>query len=251
MSHSRIGRSPNRVRRHVTTGRSTDTRDPRSMPLRRSVPNRSGIDCTAETSSFSARFIRAYSYVGAFFLSSLLILIAGHSLIGLYISLRHHGETDPRASLPVYANFPDREQLWKDFAQFSTEFEPYIHWRWSPLTTKHVNIEPTGLRRTVKQPHLHAKKVFVMGGSTVWGTGAPDAMTIPSFLQAALGPDYDVYNFGGTGYVTTQELNQLLKALSNGDVPDYVIFYDGNNDGYAGTYSPAIPRDPQNVRKRA
>jgi hypothetical protein len=27
-----------------------------------------------------------------------------------------------------------------------------------------------------------------------------------------------------------------------------VIFYDGVNDGYAGAYSPAIPRDPQNLR---
>jgi hypothetical protein len=36
--------------------------------------------------------------------------------------------------------------------------------------------------------------------------------------------------------------------LARGQVPDIVIFYDGVNDGYAGSYSPAIPRDPHNLR---
>lgn len=204
-----------------------------------------------ERVSVAGRAARLYSSISGFLLSSILIAIAGHYLIGLYIDLRHYGESDPRAALPVYDAFPDREQLWKDFGQLTTRFEPYVHWQWSPITTTHITIEPNGLRRTIKQPEPHAKKVFVMGGSTVWGTGAPDHLTIPSLLQAALGSDYDVHNFGGTGYVSTQELNQLLKALSDGTIPDYVIFYDGNNDGYAGAYSPAVPRDPQNLRKRA
>jgi lysophospholipase L1-like esterase len=150
----------------------------------------------------------------------------------------------------VYANFPDREQLWKDFNQHQVHFEPYVQWAGYPFNTKYINVEPNGLRRTIKHPQAPAKKVFVMGGSTLWGTGATDETTIPSFLQASLGPNYDVTNYGETAYVSTQELNQLLKALADGDIPDYVIFYDGNNDGYAGAYSPAIPRDPQSVRKK-
>ena len=31
-------------------------------------------------------------------------------------------------------------------------------------------------------------------------------------------------------------------------MPDYVVFYDGANDGYGGAYSPAVPRDPLNLR---
>ena len=94
-----------------------------------------------------------------------------------------------------------------------------------------------------------AKTIFMFGGSTLWGTGSPDRNTIPSELQALLGPEYDIYNFGETGYVSTQELNYLLHRLSLGDIPDTVIFYDGVNDGYAGAYSPSIPRDPQNLRE--
>lgn len=42
--------------------------------------------------------------------------------------------------------------------------------------------------------------------------------------------------------MSAQELNLLLELLSNGNIPDKVIFYDGCNDGYAGVYSPAKPR---------
>jgi hypothetical protein len=88
----------------------------------------------------------------------------------------------------------------------------------------------------------------MFGGSTLWGTGAPDDKTIASYLQAKLGANFDVYNYGETGYVSAQELNSLLLLLAQGHLPDIVIFYDGVNDGYAGAYSPAIPRDPHNLR---
>jgi len=90
----------------------------------------------------------------------------------------------------------------------------------------------------------------MFGGSTMWGSGAPDAHTIPSILQSLLGENYDVYNFGEKGYVSTQELNYLLLLLAHDRKPDLVIFYDGVNDGFAGVYSPAIPRDPQVLRDR-
>jgi len=106
------------------------------------------------------------------------------------------------------------------------------------------------MRKTAGAIYTPGKqKVFMFGGSTMWGTGSKDAHTIPSFLQASLGDKYAVYNYGETGYVSAQELNYLLYLLANGNIPDIVIFYDGVNDGYAGAFSPAIPRDPQNVRE--
>jgi lysophospholipase L1-like esterase len=198
----------------------------------------------------TSRFLRFYTYMGTFLFSSVIILIVGHYVIGLRIYLLHHDDVHPSARLPAYDNFPEREQFWKDFDQHQVHFEPYTHWAGHPFSTKYINVEPNGRRRTIKHPAAHARKVFMMGGSTMWATGATDETTIPSFLQAALGSTYDVTNYGETAYVSTQELNQLLKALADGDIPDYVIFYDGNNDGYAGAYSPAIPRDPQAVRKQ-
>ncbi len=67
----------------------------------------------------------------------------------------------------------------------------------------------------------------MFGGSTLWGTGVKDEHTIPSFLQSFLGKDYDVYNYGETGYVSMQELNYLLHMLAKGNIPEAVIFYDG------------------------
>lgn len=202
----------------------------------------------------SNRFVKLYSYTATFLLSSLIILIAGNYLLGAREYMHNGGKIDPqllaidaRAYTAVYAQKPE-EGIFDYVRQEGTHFEPYIHFRRDRIATKYVNVEESGLRKTIKNPRPGAKKVFLFGGSTVWGTGASDDATIPSFVQACLGDDFDVYNYGETGYVSTQELNQLLKALADKDIPDYVLFYDGNNDGYAGAYSPAIPRDPQKLR---
>lgn len=161
------------------------------------------------------------------------------------------GETasgDPRANLPVYHNVPDDRKFAVD--KFKVHFEPYYHWRRDPIASPYINVDADGVRKTVKSPAAGAIRVFMFGGSTTWGTGVADAYTIPSLLQRRLGPGYDVYNYGETAFVSAQELNLLLRELAFGNVPDVVIFYDGFNDGYAGVYSPAIPRDPQNERIR-
>jgi lysophospholipase L1-like esterase len=202
-----------------------------------------------------AQLMRIYTRTATFLLSSVIILLVGHFVIGVREYLAGNGKVDPqllaidpRAYEAQYARVTDNEEIFDYVRQEGTHFEPYVHFRRDPIKTKYVNVDESGLRRTIKNPHAGAKKVFVLGGSTVWGTGASDELTIPSAIQSSLGSGFDVYNFGETGYVSAQELNQLLKALADGNLPDYVIFYDGNNDGYAGGYSPAIPRDPQKLR---
>lgn len=206
----------------------------------------------------TAQLMRIYTRTATFLLSSVIILLVGHFLIGLREYLASSGKVDPqllaidpRAYEVQYARVTENEAIFDYVRQEGTHFEPYVHFRRDPIETKYVNVDKSGLRRTIKNPNADAKKVFVLGGSTVWGTGASDDLTIPSAMQSSLGSGFDVYNFGETGYVSAQELNQLLKALADGNLPDYVIFYDGNNDGYAGGYSPAIPRDPQKLRMDA
>ena len=118
-------------------------------------------------------------------------------------------------------------------------FEPYYHWKQFEHVGKYINIDASGVRKTVKDPNVKGgKKIFMFGGSTLWGHGSPDESTIPSIVQSHLGDAYEVYNFGEDGFVSTQELNYLLYQLSLGNIPDAVIFYDGVNDGYAGTILP-------------
>ncbi|ALA56785.1 SGNH/GDSL hydrolase family protein [Nitrospira moscoviensis] len=188
---------------------------------------------------------------------SLLLLIVGHYAVGAALGLRQgsggSGGSDPRANLPVYDGFPEKHAFWKEQleARKANHFEPYVHWKKDGFTGTYTNISPDGVRRTVKQQkEAGTTTVYMFGGSALWGDGVPDQETIPSLVQSALGGAYDVYNFGEIGYVSAQELNALLYLLSFGNTPDIVIFYDGVNDGYAGAYSPAIPRDPENLREK-
>jgi lysophospholipase L1-like esterase len=196
---------------------------------------------------------RLFSLLGdisSFITITVVFLIIGHYLIGFAFSVMTSFSEDPRGTSPAYADYPDRKGFWKEQQKVQkVHFEPYYHWRQFEYSGKFINIDAKGVRKTVKDPNVKGgKKVFMFGGSTLWGHGSPDESTIPSIVQSYLGDAYDVYNYGEDGFVSTQELNYLLYQLSSGNIPDVVIFYDGVNDGYAGAYSPAIPRDPQNLR---
>lgn len=182
------------------------------------------------------------------------LFVMGHFAIGGARYIKHTlqgiktGE-DLASSLkqsPVFANYQGYDQYFDD-ANLASKMQvaPYYHWRRAPYNGNVIKIDENAIRRTIKAPLANAKKVFLFGGSTMWGTGVPDQYTIASQLQALLGPSYDVYNYGETAFVSVQELNLLLEQLSKGEKPDIVVFYDGVNDGYAGMYSPGKPRHPQ------
>lgn len=81
-------------------------------------------------------------------------------------------------------------------------------------------------------------KIFVFGGSTIWGNGARDNHTIPSFISKKFcerNISVDVTNFGTYAYVNSQEMIRLILELRKENLPDYVIFYDGFNE-VASTY---------------
>jgi lysophospholipase L1-like esterase len=105
-----------------------------------------------------------------------------------------------------------------------------------------LNIGPDGVRRTCfNSDDPRAKRVWVFGGSTVWGTGSPDCETLPSHLSQLLnmsGP-HIVTNYGEGGYVSTQALIRFLTLLRNGDRPDVAIFYGGFNDVWTAIYARA------------
>jgi hypothetical protein len=120
-----------------------------------------------------------------------------------------------------------------------SQWSPYVYWRRAPMSGRYVNIDADGLRRTWNPAGLPARpiRVFVFGGSTVWGTGSRDDYTIPSQLSKILakqfGPKVEVVNFGEGGYVNTQELIAFIKELERGNVPQIAIFYDGFNDVFS------------------
>jgi len=131
-------------------------------------------------------------------------------------------------------------------------WQSYVYWRRRPRRGEYINIGPDGLRKTISAPRPEGAspplKVFMFGGSTMWGLGAGDDSTIPSiFAEEAKnkGINCEVVNFGQYAYVSTQEVIELTLQLQKGNIPDVVIFYDGVNDTFGGFQLsvPGLPHD--------
>ena len=117
------------------------------------------------------------------------------------------------------------------------QWEPYTYWRRQPFTGHYVNIDANGRRHTWNPPAKQAVEIYMFGGSTMWGIGARDDYTIPSFLSKKLALAFPeqvhVVNYGTTGFVSTQEMMLLFRELQRGCRPRIVIFYDGYNDTFS------------------
>ena len=125
-------------------------------------------------------------------------------------------------------------------------YQPYTMWRRRPYQGSYTTIDVEGVRRTTSNSQSDDSiRVWMFGGSAVWGVGAPDHETIPSRLASVLdgefGIDASVRNLGERGFVSTQEVIYLMRELQAGRRPDVVIFYDGVNDAAAVSLWPEFP----------
>lgn len=162
---------------------------------------------------------------------------------------------DVRAKADAYKNVSWGNDYFKEFNEsFDARWEPYVYWHRKPYKGKYITIDST-CRRFTPNPEIgseHVPRIFMFGGSTMWGTGARDSFTIPAILAAELGrrgTTVEVVNFGESGFVTTQEVIVLLRELQKGNIPDAVVFYDGINDAYSA-YQQGIPGLAQNEANR-
>jgi len=150
-------------------------------------------------------------------------------------------------------------QTWGDLYRaetaraLKTRWEPLVHWRCKPFKGELINIDERGLRRTLNNATTTPRlQVAMFGGSTLWGAGARDAHTIASELAALFaqeGIPAEITNFAESGYVQTQEMITLQRALQTGYRPDLAIFYNGVNDVYAA-YQSGVAGFPQNAANR-
>lgn len=154
--------------------------------------------------------------------------------------------------LPYFTEQDWSPLYWKEFKlTLRKAYSPYVIWRSRPFDGTMVNIDPSGYRHTpAAECGSDAYKVYVFGGSAIWGWGSPDWDTIPALLQSRLHAEFGtpvcVMNYGENAYVSTQGLIHLILLLESGDVPDMVIFYDGVNDILAASQS-GMPIVHQNL----
>ena len=139
-----------------------------------------------------------------------------------------------RSTYPNYRDY-DKEtalSIFEEYAAPTSSYHSFIAYRRDGFNGKVVNVDAeTGFR--FSKNHSFNNSVWFFGGSTMWGTGASDDKTIPSYFSDLSGEK--VLNLGESGFVTFQESINLQIMLLNGYKPKMVIFYDGVNDSY--TYS--------------
>jgi hypothetical protein len=124
--------------------------------------------------------------------------------------------------------------FFKDLTNFNDyPYRSFIGWRLEKIRTPSINIDQTGVRKTpILSPIQSNEKVWLIGGSTVWGYTTADDETIPSYFQKLTSSN--VTNLGEQAYTSRQSLNfllnELVKARLDGSFPTLVVAYEGVND---------------------
>ena len=144
---------------------------------------------------------------------TLLIFLGLETGIRLYRRLPSFKSPSPVASVPSVID--------ENRAVGTSQWQPYVYWRIKPFKGFYFNIDEEGIRRTENSSMGFSKptRIFVFGGSTVWGSEVADRDTIPSLLAKELETkgikNIELTNFGQPGYVSTQELLTLWLETIN------------------------------------
>lgn len=158
------------------------------------------------------------------------------------------GATEELADRPAFDHVDyDGAALIAEQERFPrTAYQPYTVWRAHPFDGEYFHVDELGERRTVPMSDApDALEIWMLGGSSMVGYGAPDAQTLPSHLARLLQEEWGVAarvrNLGQGGWVSAQEVVRLLRGLEAGESPHLAIFYDGYNDAVAMANWPEDP----------
>lgn len=134
-------------------------------------------------------------------------------------------------------------EYWKEFEQANkVTYHQYVLWRRAPYQGEMLAIDQDGVRRTLHtQCDDRTFIIWMFGDSVMWGAGAPDGDTIPSFVAR----DYEkagrpvcIVNYAEKGWANTQEMVGLIEQLKHATrKPDIVLFYDGGTEAFAAYQS--------------
>lgn len=189
----------------------------------------------------------------------MILIVLLDASLGLLRALQNRNKSDERLNADIFRSGEEWASThFSELAAMKLKWQPYSYWVGEPATGHTLNIDKSGRRKTwsadQKVHDTPPVRIFVFGGSTVWGTGVRDDSTVPSHLAKAAADEISsrtvsVSNYGQDGYVSTQEVLLLEQALRRGEIPDIVIFYDGVNDVYSA-YQHGRAGIPQNEWNR-
>ena len=133
-----------------------------------------------------------------------------------------------------------KRQLCLDFYGLKTSGNEII----PNQSTNSITINTLGFRGAVfsEIKSSDTYRIFMVGGSTVFGDGVKNHNTIPSLLQGFYSNDkfdnikqIEVINAGINGGVSKHEADLIKNKISKMS-PDLIIVYDGWNDSKIGNY---------------
>jgi lysophospholipase L1-like esterase len=165
---------------------------------------------------------------------AVLCSLAVVALIALDVALRISDQRlssmdRKRSAVPNYAGAEWPLTHFREAERLVTEYFSFVGWRRGLFQGETINVVGRFHERLTAQAEgARGGAVFFFGGSAMWGTGARDHETIPSYYSRLAGRP--TRNFGESGYVAHQNLEMLLWVLQEGERPVAVVFYDGVND---------------------
>lgn len=120
------------------------------------------------------------------------------------------------------------------------EYTPWVDFRLKDFAGKYVNSKGF-VRKSIPSVYINpdkpaTKKIFLFGGSTMFGFDVTDKETIASSLadiyqhNCSSCSSVEVFNYGVLSYHSYNELMLLNHLFSTGSRPDVVVFLDGLND---------------------
>ncbi len=203
---------------------------------------------------FQRRVVRVYTSIALILLNALLLIVTLDVTLGVIEvglgrleSMRGLSEQAANELLkrnhPYYATQVWSDDLWAETNRIALEYHPFVLWREKPQSGAHVNVlqNATRLIPGTRCDSGSSYRVFLFGGSTMFGIGSPDDMTIGAYLQELLQDrleqDVCIVNYASSGWVSTQGVIELIRQLQVRHVPDQVIFFDGYNDSLAAANS--------------
>lgn len=187
---------------------------------------------------FGKDFFKFYKD-GALIFLNLLILVAAVEMAAIVSGrLIQRGKIADIENLPYYTEQTWTERHWlAEKAALQFHYKPFVIWNHAPFASETINSDAQGFRMTPDSENRpNSFKIFMFGGSTMYGYGSPDWGTIPAYFQHAFNEQHNnsssicIKNYAQDGYVATQSLISLMLQLQNSNIPDAIIFYDGVNE---------------------
>lgn len=204
------------------------------------------------------RFFKNLGDLWIIFGVTLLILILIEVFFKFYFYFT--SDDDHRLQSDCYKNVEWVNDYYQEFNACNVEeWESYVYWRRKPYKGKYINVDANKRRKTVYSVENSVRfkpdyRIFMFGGSTMWGTGVRDEYTIPSLVGELLsrqGYHVEILNFGESGYVSSQEVVSLGLELQKNNIPNIVVFYDGVNNVFSSFQQgkAGIPQNEFNRKK--